>query len=333
MSSSVQFSHAVVSDSLRPYGLQHTRPPCPSPNPRVYSNSCPLSQWCHPTISSSVIPFSSCLQPFPASGSFPVSQLFPSGGQSIGVSASTSVPSLTPWEMPPDFFEIRAQRASQVTLVVKKLPANAGERRDKGSVPELGKSPGGGHGSPLQCSYLENPMDRGAWWATVHGVAKSQTWLKQVSRHSHKGASGGLGSPPEKEVLWWCHLALSPLTLMLPYPLPVNGSQYLPPNGHLAHLQPDRLISPFTSLVGLSWDWGKLLCTPCEEQSQCPARNTKPPLWLMWTCTHCLHWTTNSGGPLETICTQWWRLSLRALHVPCFVSFLVFGHTTQLVWS
>ena len=89
--SSVQSSSSVVSDSLRPHGLQHTRPPCPSPTPGVYSNSCPLSRWCHPTISSSVIPFSSCLQSFPASGSFPMSQFFASGGQSIGVSDSASV--------------------------------------------------------------------------------------------------------------------------------------------------------------------------------------------------------------------------------------------------
>ena len=88
--SSVQSSHSVVSDSLWPHGLQHTMPPCPSPTPRVYSNSCPLSRWCHPTISSSVVPFS-CPQSFPASGSFPLSQLFTSGGQSIGVSASASV--------------------------------------------------------------------------------------------------------------------------------------------------------------------------------------------------------------------------------------------------
>ena len=80
-----------MSDSLRPHELQHARPPCPSPTPGVYSNSCPLSQRCHPTISSSVVPFSSCPQSFPASGSFPMSQLFSSGGQSIGVSASTSV--------------------------------------------------------------------------------------------------------------------------------------------------------------------------------------------------------------------------------------------------
>ena len=85
------FSCSVMSNSLQPHGLQHTRPRCPSPMPRVYSNTCPLSWWCHPTISSSVIPFSSCLQSFPESGSFPVSQFFTSGGQSIGVSASASV--------------------------------------------------------------------------------------------------------------------------------------------------------------------------------------------------------------------------------------------------
>ena len=88
---SVQFSRSVMSDSLQPHGLQHTRPPCPSPTPGVHSNPCPLSRWYHPTISSSVVPFSSCPQSFPASGSFQMSQLFIWGGQSIGVSASTSV--------------------------------------------------------------------------------------------------------------------------------------------------------------------------------------------------------------------------------------------------
>ena len=89
---SVQFNHSVVSDSLWPHGLQqYIRPPCPSPTPGVYSNSCPLSQWCHPTISSSVVSFFSCLQSFPTSGSFPISQLFASGGQSMRVSASASV--------------------------------------------------------------------------------------------------------------------------------------------------------------------------------------------------------------------------------------------------
>ena len=88
---SVQFSYSVVSDSLRPHEPQHARPPCPSPTPGVYSNSCPLSRWCHPTISSSIVPFFSCPQSFLASGSFPMSQLFISGGQSFGVSASASV--------------------------------------------------------------------------------------------------------------------------------------------------------------------------------------------------------------------------------------------------
>ena len=87
----LQFSRSVVSNSLRPHGLQHTRPPCPSATPGACSNSCPSTQWCHPAISSSVIPFSSCLHSFPAAGSFPMSQFFASGGQSIGVSASASV--------------------------------------------------------------------------------------------------------------------------------------------------------------------------------------------------------------------------------------------------
>ena len=88
---SVQFSHSVMSDSLQPHELQHTRPPGPWPTPRVYPNQCPLSRWYHPTISSSVIPFSFCLQSFPALGSFQMSQLFASDGQYFRVSASTSV--------------------------------------------------------------------------------------------------------------------------------------------------------------------------------------------------------------------------------------------------
>ena len=88
----IQFSSvAQLCLTLKPHGLQHAKPPCPSSTPRVYSDSCPLSQWCHPAISSSIVPFSSCPQCFPASGSFPISQFFTSGGQSIGVSASTSV--------------------------------------------------------------------------------------------------------------------------------------------------------------------------------------------------------------------------------------------------
>ena len=87
----IQFSRSVVSDSLRPHESQHARPPCPSPTPRVYPNSCPSSQWCHPAISSSIVPFSSCHQSFPASGPFPGSQLFALGGQNIEASASASV--------------------------------------------------------------------------------------------------------------------------------------------------------------------------------------------------------------------------------------------------
>ena len=89
--SSVQFSHSVVYDSLLPHELQHARPPCPSPTPGVHPNSCALSRWCHPDISSSVVPFASCRQSLPASESFPMSQLFAWGGQSTGVSASASV--------------------------------------------------------------------------------------------------------------------------------------------------------------------------------------------------------------------------------------------------
>ena len=89
---SVQFSHSVVSNSLRLHELQHARPPCPSPAPGVYPNSCPSSWWCHPNNLSLVVPFSSCPQSFPASGSFPISQFFKSGGWNIGASASASVP-------------------------------------------------------------------------------------------------------------------------------------------------------------------------------------------------------------------------------------------------
>ena len=107
---SVQFSRLVVSDYLWPHGLQHTRLPCPSPTPGAYSNSSPLSWWCHPTILSSVVPFSSRLQSFPASGSFPVSQFFASGGQSIGVSASTSYSGL-----------ISFMRTGWISLLSKRL--------------------------------------------------------------------------------------------------------------------------------------------------------------------------------------------------------------------
>ena len=100
--SSVRFSCSVVSDSLRPHESQHTRPPCPSPTPGVYSNPCPSSRWCHPAISSSVVPFSSCPQSLPASGSLPMSQLFALGGQNTGVSASASVLPMNTQEWSPN---------------------------------------------------------------------------------------------------------------------------------------------------------------------------------------------------------------------------------------
>ena len=98
---SVQFSRSVMSDSLRPQESQHARPPCPSPTAGVYSNSCPSNRWCHPAISSSVVPFSSCPQSLPASGSFPVSQLFAWGVQSTGVSALASFLPVNTWDWSP----------------------------------------------------------------------------------------------------------------------------------------------------------------------------------------------------------------------------------------
>ena len=99
--SSVKFSHSVMSDPLWPHEPLHARPPCPSPTPRVHPYPCPLNRWCHPTSSSSIVPFSSCPQSFPASGSFPMSQPFPFGAQSIGVSASTSVLSMNTQDWSP----------------------------------------------------------------------------------------------------------------------------------------------------------------------------------------------------------------------------------------
>ena len=115
---SVQFSRSVVSESLRPHEPQHARPPCPSQTPGVYSNSCPLSRWCHPAISSSVVPFSSCLQSLPVSGSFPMSQLFTSGSQSIGVSASTWVLPMNTQDLSPlgwtDWISLQSKGLSRV---------------------------------------------------------------------------------------------------------------------------------------------------------------------------------------------------------------------------
>ena len=177
--SSVQFSRLVVSDSSWPHESQHARPPCSSPTPRVHWDSRPSSQWCHPAISSSVIPFSSCPQSLPASESLPMSQLFTWGGQSTGVSASESFPP----KKSQGFIEIASSNiwVFQVALGVKNLPAIAGSIRDLALILGLGRSPGGGHGKLPHHSCLENPMDRGASGG-IHFmglITKSQTQLKQ----------------------------------------------------------------------------------------------------------------------------------------------------------
>ena len=195
-----QFSRSVVSDSFQHHGLQHTRLPCPSATPGVYSNSCPLSWWCHPTISSTVIPFSSCPQSFPGWGSFQMSQ-FASGGQSMGVSASASVLPMNIQDWFPlgwtGWISLPSKRLSRIfsnttfqklqlfgALVVKNMPASAGDTREVGSIHRLGRSPGGGPNNPLQCSCLANPLDRGAWWAVVHRVTKNSDMNKPLSNNS-----------------------------------------------------------------------------------------------------------------------------------------------------
>ena len=180
--------------------LQHTMLSPPSLSPRVCSDSCPLSQWCHPTISSSIALFSSCPQSFPSSGSFPMSWLFPPGGQSIGASVSVSVLSMNIQGWFPlgltGLISLQSEELSRVfynTTVWKhqflgaQLPggsdgkASAYNVGDPGSIPRLGRSPGEGNGNPLQYSCLENPMDGGAWCTTVHGVTKSRTWLSDFT--------------------------------------------------------------------------------------------------------------------------------------------------------
>ena len=198
--SSDQFSSSVVSHSLWPHELQRTRPPCPSPTPGVHPNPCSSSRWCHPTISSSVSPFSSCPQSLPASGSFQVSQLSSSGGQSIGVSASTSVIPMNTQDWFPlgwtsGIFQRRQWHPTPVLLPGK----SHGRRSLVGCSPWGRWGPdttewlhfhfslsciGEGNGNPLQCACLENPRDGGAWWDAVYGVTQSQTQLKWLSSSS-----------------------------------------------------------------------------------------------------------------------------------------------------
>ena len=173
-----------MSDSLRLHESRHTRPLCPSPTPRVHSDSHPSSQWFHPAISSSVIPFSSCPQSLPASESFPMSQLFAWGRQSIGVSTLASF--LHQW-------------------LAKNLPANAGGEGGLGSISGLEWSPGG-KSYPLQYSCQDNSMDRGAWQSTVHRVANRLDWVTEYNpegrgwwvsacRAQSEGAPQALRSP------------------------------------------------------------------------------------------------------------------------------------------
>ena len=203
---SILFSSlSVGSNSLWSHGLQHIRRPCPSPSPRACSNSCPLSQWYHPIISPSVIPFS-CFQSFPASGSFPMSQFFASGGQSIGTSASAFVlPVNIQGSFRIDWFDLLAVQGTLKSLLQhhsskasilwhsaffmvqllhplgfpcgsagKESACNEG---DLGSIPGLGRSPGEEKVYPLQYSGLDNSMN------CIHGVAKSHTQLSKF--HSH----------------------------------------------------------------------------------------------------------------------------------------------------
>ena len=179
-----------MSDFLWHHGMQHARPPCSSPTPRVYLNLCPLSQWCHPTISSSAVPFS-CLQSSPASGSFPRSQCFESGGQSTGASASASVLPMNIQDWFPlgltGWSSLQSKGLSRIfssTTIWKhhffcsqpslgfpggsdgnKICLRCGFRFDPGSIAGLWRSHGEWNGNPLQDSCLENSMNRGAWQA------------------------------------------------------------------------------------------------------------------------------------------------------------------------
>ena len=191
---SVQFSRSVMSNCLWLHGLQYTKLPCSSPTPRACSNSCPSSQWCHPTISSSVIPFSSCLQSFPASGSFPMSPFFTSVAKVLEFQLQHQS---FQWIFRTDFLSDwlvwspcspRDSQESSPTPQFKSISSlalpyssngkeSACDAGDQGSIPGSGRSSGERKYNPLQYSCLENSMEREAWWATVHGVTKSQTWL------------------------------------------------------------------------------------------------------------------------------------------------------------
>jgi len=179
------FSCLVISDSSRSHKLQHVRPPCPSTSPGACSNSRPLRQWCHPIISSSLIPFSSCPQSFPASGSFSMSWLSTSDGQSIGVSASALVLPVQGWSRDsqessptPQFKSINS---SVLSLLYSPTLTSVHLNFITSLYPRSGRPPGKGNGNPFQYPGQDNPMGKGARWIMVHGVIKSCTWLSDAA--------------------------------------------------------------------------------------------------------------------------------------------------------
>ena len=191
------FSCLVISDSSQSHKLQHVRLPCPSPSPGACSNSRPLHQWCHPIISSSLIPFSSCAQSFPASGSFSMSRLSTSDGQSIGVSASALVLPIQGWFplgltgliscSPRDSQEssptpqFKSINSSVLSLLYSPTLTSVHLNLITSLYPRSGRPPGKGNGNPFQYPCQDNPMGKGAWWIMVHGVIKSCTWLSNAA--------------------------------------------------------------------------------------------------------------------------------------------------------
>ena len=227
-----------MSDPLQRHELQHTQLPCPPLPPRVFSSSCLLSWWCHPTISSSVTPFSSCPQSLPASGSFPICQLFTSGGQSVQLTAVHWVPlgtsaSTVLWalghsdrlDLPSRGVQSNGWLFSSEKLIVSSLSSFFAEALQSWCLMFYIHCIGEGNGTLLQHSCLENPMDGGAWWAAVHGVVKSRTRLsdfsftfhfhtleKEMATHSSvlawripgTGEPGGLPSVGSHSILFIC---------------------------------------------------------------------------------------------------------------------------------
>ena len=165
-----------MSDSLRPHEPQHARPPCPSPTPGVHPNPCPLSQWCHPTISSSVVPFS-CPLSFPASASFQMSDLtslhFLLRGQNFPLLPNQQQQKRLPFNTTPKWLMTFPGGS-----VVKEPTCQA---RNMGSISGSGRTLGGGHSNSLQYSCLGIPMNKEAWWTTDHGVTDSQTGLRRYT--------------------------------------------------------------------------------------------------------------------------------------------------------